>query len=327
MPSPNSAEYQRRTEELRRLLTSAVAATTAEGILLSGGLDTSILAILAATQGRRLRAVTVAVADAPSPDEPFARTLAERLGIELELLRPTLGDLVELMPEVIRLLRTFDPMELRNSVVTFLALKAARAASLAAVLTGDAADELFAGYSFMFNAPEQDIPHHVRRMNDVMRFSSIPMGAALGVKAELPFLDKTVRAFALTLTAADLVGERDGCRFGKKILRQTFAPLLSEEFTERVKTPIEHGSGSTKLARVMTESVSDQEFESARQGVARNDGVRLRDKEQYFYYRFYRQIFPPPHELGNGVKACRECQGPLSDPTQRYCRLCGAYPA
>lgn len=325
-PSPISAERSGRAEQLRRLVVEAVAATAAEGILLSGGLDTSIVATLAAAQGRRLHAVTVSVADSSAPDEPFAKLVAARLGFELQVLCPQLQDLIDRMSEVVRLLDTFDPMELRNSIVTYLGLEAAHTAGIGSVLTGDAADELFAGYSFMFNMQAEQLSGYVRYLNEVMHFTSLKLGPALGVRVELPYLNSAVRAFALTLDAADLVGEREGRRFGKRILREAFADMLPEEIVWRAKTPIEFGSGSTALTRMSVEAVSDEEFECARERVAREDGVRLRDKEQYFYYRLYRQVFPPPREQPRGPKTCPQCQGPVPRLDMRYCRICGAYP-
>lgn len=217
-------------------------------------------------------------------------------------------------------------MELRNSVVTWLALRAAREEGLAAVLTGDAADELFAGYSYIFNmAPEQVRPY-LHFLNGVMRFSSVPMGKTTGVDAQLPYLDPGVREFALTLSRDDLVGERCGQRFGKKVLREGFADLLPEDVTWRVKTPIEFGSGSRALREFATDAVSDNEFETAKARVASEDGVSLRDREQFFYYRIYRTILPPPSLLAGGAKRCGSCAGPVERSEQKYCRICGAYP-
>lgn len=71
--------------------------------------------------------------------------------MELEIVRPTLGELLGRMPKIIGPLNTFDHMELRNSIVAYVALSAARTAGARSVLTGDAADELFAGYGLMFN--------------------------------------------------------------------------------------------------------------------------------------------------------------------------------
>ncbi len=314
------------TARLRDLLQGAVERSTADGILLSGGLDTSVLSALAAQQGRKLRAVSVSVAGGASPDEPFVKLITERCGLRTRVLRPSLADLIAALPAVMRVLGGFDPMELRNSVVTWLALEAAREEGIAAVLTGDAADELFAGYSYIFNMPLDQVSPYLHFLNGVMRFSSIPMAKALGIEAQLPYLDPAVREFAMTLSRDDLVGERDGQRFGKKVLREAFADLLAEEIIWRVKTPIEYGSGSHALQRFVIDSVSDDEFEAARVRVGAEDGVSLRDKEQFFYYRIYRTLLPPPCQQTGGAKRCSSCGGAVERAEQKYCRVCGAYP-
>jgi asparagine synthase (glutamine-hydrolysing) len=323
---PTRVDDSSRPAHLRLLLENAVWRSTANGILLSGGLDTSVLSALAAQQGRRLGAVSVSVADAVSPDEPFAKMIAERYGFPLEVSRPSLGDLIAAAPDVMRVLGGFDPMELRNSVVTWLALKAARERGIAGVLTGDAADELFAGYSYIFNMRADQVSPYLRFLNGVMRFSSIPMAEALGIEAHLPYIDPHVREFALSLSVDDLTGERNGQRFGKKILRQAFADLLPEEITWRVKTPIEYGSGSRALQKFVTDSIPDNEFEAARVRITDEDGVSLRDKEQFFYYRIYRSILLPPCQRPGGMKRCSACGGPVERAEQKYCRICGAYP-
>ena len=312
---------------LRALVDAAVAGSSAKGILLSGGLDTSILSSVAVRQGMKLQAYMVAVAESPSPDEPFAQLMAERCGLVLLILRPTLKDLIEVMPEVMGVLRTFDPMDLRNSAVTWMALRAAAEEGIDSVLTGDAADELFAGYSYIFNMPPENVPKYTRFINGVMSFTSQEMAVALGSRAILPYLDPAIREVALTLNAGDVVGERDGKRFGKKILREAFASLLPPEVTWRVKTPIEFGSGSCELQKFATDLVTDGEFEAERNRAEIEDGVKLRDKEQCFYYRIYRRTFSAPREQGGGESRCRACAGPLPRWDSSYCRICGAYPA
>ena len=311
---------------LRRLLEDAVEGVPADGILLSGGLDTSILSAISGKQARRLRAVSVAVAGVVNPDEPFVKNVAESCGFELRVLRPTLSDLVSMMPALIRVLRGFDPMELRNSVVTWLGLTAARECGIQVILTGDAADELFASYSYITSLSREQLRPYLDFLNSVMRFSSQVMAPAVGIEARLPYLDPAVREFALTLSYDDLIVERDGQVFGKKALRDAFADLLPEEIIWRVKTPIEYGSGSHRLQDFVIASVPDDEFDPARLQVQQQEGVSLRDKEHYFYYRIYRTIFPIPREQQGGAKRCKTCCGAVGRPEQRYCLTCGAYP-
>ena len=315
-----------KAEQLRDLVTAELRASSAGGIVFSGGLDTSILAAMASSQGRRLRAVMVSVAEGNGLDEPFACFMADRLGMQLDILRPSLRELLERMPELVSLLQTFDPMELRNSIVAYVALEAAQKRGLSTVLTGDAADELFAGYSFMFNMAPKRLPAYIRHLNDIMHFTSQAIGSHLGVGVDCPYTAAAVRSFALSLAYEDLVGDYEGQRFGKKVLRQAFSPLLPERITWRLKTPIEYGAGSTALKQLMEQLVTDGEFAQERERAAAHDAVKLRDKEQCFYYRIYRRGFGPPSERAEGGRICKDCQGPVLRADMTYCRICGAYP-
>ncbi len=319
-------DRQDRVERLRKLVVDQVLASSADGILFSGGLDTSILAAIASSHGRRLQAVMVSVEEGTGLDEPFARLMVERLGLDLEILRPSLYELLARMPELIRILRTFDPMELRNSIVTYVAMETASKRGLSTVLTGDAADELFAGYSFMFNMSAERLPSYIRHLNDIMHFTSPAIGRSLGMGVDCPYLSPAIRDFALWLGYEDVVGDYQGQRFGKKILREAFSNVLPKEIAWRLKTPIEYGSGSTALKQLVEQSVSDTVFERERERAATHDLVKLRDKEQCFYYLMYRNLLRPPKELARNVKTCMHCQAPVLRPDMTYCRTCGAYP-
>ena len=326
-PSPlQPTDGSSKTRRLRDLVIESVLTSTADGILFSGGLDTSILASIASAHGRRLRAVMVSVYEGIGLDEPFARDLVKRLGIDLEILRPKLNELLDRMPELVRILRTFDPMELRNSIVTYVVLQRAVQHGLKSVLTGDAADELFAGYNFMFTMPEKKLIPYIRHLNDIMHFTSLVIGRELGITVETPYLAPGIRALATGLSHSDLVIERDGNRFGKRILREAFSDLLPSEIAWRVKTPIEHGSGSTGVKHSVELLISETEFERERQRIAKIDAVKLRDREQLFYYRIYRRFFGPPSETARTSKSCGECCAPVAREGMSYCRMCGAYP-
>ena len=321
-----SVDRRSRVEQLRTLVIDRVLASSADGILFSGGLDTSVLAAVARHHGRRLRAVMVSVAEGTGLDEPFALLMAERLGFQVEVLRPNLEELVGRMPQLIHLLRTFDPMELRNSIVAYVAIEAAAKRGISAVLTGDAADELFAGYSFMFNMPPEQLPSYIRHLNEIMHFTSEVIGREQGIGVDSPYASLPIREFATSLDYEDLVCEYEGRRFGKKILRDAFLEMLPKEIVWRLKTPIEYGSGSTALRQIAEQSVSDADFEREKEHAASEDSVKLRDKEQCFYYRIYRRLFAPPRELARSIKTCADCRAPVSRLDMKYCRMCGAYP-
>jgi asparagine synthase (glutamine-hydrolysing) len=310
--------------QLRHLLEAVVWARPAEGILLSAGLDTSAIAALAHAGGVRPRAVTVCW-DATAPDHAFAVELAGRLGLEHEVVWADAGALLAAMPAMIGILRSFDPMELRNSAVQYLGLRALAARGARSAWVGDGADELFAGYSYMVAMEPGALSAYTRELAGFMRFSATPLGAALGVEVLSPYLDPAVVAFAVGLDPAEKVGARDGERHGKWVLRRAVEELLPPRFVWRTKTPAEYGSGSTRLETAVLDRLGEREFDDLRAEALANDGVRLRDREQGFYYRLYRERFAPPR-AEPGEPRCPACQAPLANPRSRYCGRCGAYP-
>jgi len=144
--------------ELRHILERAVERNQAPSILLSGGLDASILVAIASRQFS-FKAITAAFDGVEAPDLTFARQMAEHLGLEHITDCFSWTEVLEAIPEVVKVIRTFDPMEVRNNVPIFIALKHAKANNLAATITGDGCDGLFAGYSFLFECD-------VERIND-----------------------------------------------------------------------------------------------------------------------------------------------------------------
>ncbi len=307
---------------LRDLITRAVEERRCEAILLSGGLDTSIVATVARDHGLRV-AVTVAVGDDP-PDLAFATSLARSLDIPHVILRRTLDDLYASLPGLIKLIGTFDGMFLRNDVVVYEGLREVAARGLRSCWTGDAADELFAGYSFMFERPAEEIEATVRRFAASMRFNGPAIGRALGVAVHSPYLHPEVIAYAAHLPGAAMVMERDGRRMGKAPLRHAFADLLPDSHVFRRKDPIEVGSGATRLKEHVAARVGDGfAVEAAR--ILEQDRVRIRDAEHLGYYRLYREVFGgPPRPDPALPKECPGCHA--RGPMGTYCTVCGAYP-
>jgi asparagine synthase (glutamine-hydrolysing) len=310
-------------EECAEVVEGAVKRNLGDSILLSGGLDTTIIAHLAAPARPKCYTVFFPIWDAP--DVPYARSTARKLGLDWELLelRPEL--LPERLGEVIRVLRTFDPMEVRNSLTVYHGMVAARDGGFSRVMTGDGADELFAGYSFSFNLPPGQLKQRLRDLWKVMHFSSKPMAESLGISARLPYLDESVIVFAKTLGPRQLVGSRGGEKYGKLVLRVAFEEAIGKRSAWRVKTPIEYGSGTTHLPRYYASRVKDDEFAREKRDAAYRDGVEIRDKEHLEYYRIYRSIFAPPSALAGTGLRCPSCGADVR-PRSTFCVTCGAYP-
>jgi len=167
------------------LLERAVARNLGDGILLSGGLDTSVLAVLA-SKHVRLKAFTIAFQGAPAPDIEYATLMAKYLGLKHAIHFFNEGELYGAVSAVVKTLSSFDPMEVRNSVTIHVAMRTAKENGVRAVITGDGCDELLAGYSFLFKLEKERLELELRKLWEVMSFSSVPLAEALEWRRSSP---------------------------------------------------------------------------------------------------------------------------------------------
>ncbi len=316
-------ELQRAAADVRELVIRAAAARPSDCVLLSGGLDTAILAPLAATGGTSA-AVTV-LTSPEAPDRPYADRVASDLGWTHTVVDISLEQLLEELGFVVRTLRTFDPMEIRNSLVIARGLREAANRGYSRVMTGDAADELFGGYSFMWGKSDADFEEYSRRMAATMRFSSMPMGTALGITVQAPYTDAEVVRYATGLPKRLKVSQRDGQTVGKWVLRWAF-PECSSRW--RRKDPIEVGSGATRLPHWFAARTDPRMLAAEQDRIRREDAVEIRDAEHLAYYGAFRQIFPELLARRTaGAQACAHCGFGLPRPDSTFCPTCGAFPA
>jgi asparagine synthase (glutamine-hydrolysing) len=296
----------------------------ADGILLSGGLDTSIISILA-SRFKKLQSITVKFENAPSPDIEYADLVAKLLGFQQHIYTFNEHELYDALPTVIKTTNSFDPMEIRNSVVIYLGLKAAKEKGLQTIFTGDGADELFGGYSYLFNLDQEQTSKELKKLSQVMTFSSIPLAEVLGMEAKLPFLIPEVKEFALQLDSQYKIHKENEQIYGKWILRKAFEELLPKAVVWRVKTPIEVGSGTTILPKFFDQKISNTEFIKKKKIYLNEDHVAIRDKEQLFYYEIFRSTVGIPQAFDTNGRTCPQCNSNI-DGQATYCRTCGAYP-
>ncbi|KDO34583.1 hypothetical protein SPRG_00646 [Saprolegnia parasitica CBS 223.65] len=335
---------------LLRSIGAIPSATTA--VLLSGGLDTSI--IVDATSGHRFTdAITVSCGptDQPEHDLAYATAIASAHGLTHHVLSyPDPMDLMHDDPNgalalTIRILETFDPMDLRGGVAITKALQHAKAIGITSIVTGDAADELFAGYSFLTSQPEEKLLAWIQRASAHMQFCSTAIGAALGMTVHQPFVHPDVIAFALTCEKTTWLGPTS------LILRQAFPEAHS---CWRTKVPLETGSGTTPLAALFKERCDPDRFEVKKRAVFLDDGIVLRDPEHLHYYTIFKRIFyekgpssveprlaPSTAQAHRGASPgrwtcavkrfdsdpCIQCGFQLERPEQYFCKTCGAWPA
>jgi asparagine synthase (glutamine-hydrolysing) len=294
-------------EQLRNKLKGAVERSRADGILLSGGLDTSILAFVA----RPSTGFTVALKGSPASDLSYSEKISKLLGIQHKKMEFTTEEALATLPEVIKILKTFD-LALPNDLSIYFALKLAKEDGISSIMTGDGADELFAGYSYMAELPPEDLGRYIRRLSQNWHFSAGYLGRALDVEIKQPFLDEDFVRFALAISPELKVN--DGV--GKYILRKSFEDLIPAEIVWRRKEPIEYGSGSTKLHEIIDSMVTDVEFQSAREKV----DIKFINKEHFFYWRIYNKVAGKMPKARDGEIGCPCCGAGMGT---YHCPTCG----
>jgi len=298
-------------DEIRKRLTRAVDESGAEGLLLSGGLDSSILAALAP----RVSAFTVTLAPY-GEDGEYAKIVTQILHIKSYHRIIGIEEAVDSIPPVIGILKSFDPA-IPNDIATYFGLKLAKDQGAKSVMTGDGADELFAGYSFMFDLA--DLGSYTRGLKNKIYFSSSILGQELGVEIKQPYLSHEIIELALEIPKDLKIKVEGEKRWGKWILRKAFEDVLPPKIIWQDKRPLEYGSGTRRLRRIISEKISDEEFEEKR----RLYPVRFMSKEHLFYYQVYRKVvgeIPAPEK---GDAACAGC-GAGIEKKANHCRICGA---
>jgi asparagine synthase (glutamine-hydrolysing) len=249
---PPRRGWVRRRPPLRPLLEEAVASHLPPdgpcGVLLSGGLDSSAVAALAARVRPDLTAYTVALPGAP--DTERAEEVAAHLGIRHEVLRVSEEEARAALPPTIWYLESFHPVMVRNALPLYLVARRARR-DAKVLLGGDGADELFAGYDYLATLERRFWPAAIEsgvnnlHRTELQRADRITM--ANGVELRVPFLDAPLAEAALDLPLDDKVRLMDGRRVVKWALRAAVADLLPPSIVWRVKTPFADGSGFSRL--------------------------------------------------------------------------------
>jgi asparagine synthase (glutamine-hydrolysing) len=306
-------------EQLVGLLVESVERNRADALLLSGGLDSSILASIL-----HPKYSVAAGFGTDAPDLAYARQVAGKYcerHVEVIFDQNRMAGLVE---QVIQIFRTFDPIEIRNSAVALAGIEQAKSDGYSTIMTGDGADELFAGYNYLsrYYSDLQKLDSELQRLWQVMHFSSIKLGEHAGVNVKMPFLDDRFASYAKSISTSEKVGEHNGRKFGKFILRRCFEAL--GELVWRSKLAQEQGAATDRYQNYVGEMIDDLTFANKTKIARDQDGVTIRSKEHLHYYAIFRSYFPPPKEE-DCESRCPECCGCI-EPDGRFCRTCGAFP-
>ena len=308
-------------EQCMRILTNAVNECKSDWIALSGGLDSSILAHLRKDQ--KPQTMTIITKDFLGTDLTFAQIIAKHLGLNLSLIQVSMEDVLDSINETIKILGNYNDIEIRNSIVPYIYLTTLKKKGVDSVITGDGADEVFAGYNFLLKKSDEEIGEELKRIKKIMHFPSKDIARSLNMKVETPFLNEELIKFSDDIEISKKINAKDGEKFGKWILRETFEKYLPNNITWREKSPMQDGSGTNNLTGLFNTIITDDIFTQKKTRILEEDGVYIRTKESLHYYECFRKT--------NSVKKsdsdnrCPDCNYEIA-PNSRFCRMCGKFP-
>ncbi len=304
-----------------QIIEKAVLESNVDCLSLSGGLDSTILAYL--LKDKKINTISIIAKDFLANDLTYCQLAANRFNLPLNIRFCETDEIYSGIEETIKILKNFNDIEIRNNVVMYLALSAAKELGFNKIMTGDGADEIFAGYNFLLNKNNEDLELDLKRISRIMHFPSQKIGKALGVDVESPFCSKEVLEFAKTIPVDLKVREEGGKKFGKWILRKAFEGKIPKAITWRQKSPMQDGAGTQSLTEFFDSTIPDTMFIEKIKKIKDNDGITIRTKESLQYYEIYRK-YHVSETNESGIR-CPDCKHGI-EKDSKFCRMCGRFP-
>lgn len=297
--------------ELKQALESAVhrqlMSDVPYGVLLSGGLDSSIISAIAKKYAaHRVESKDTQEAWYPqlhsfavgligSPDLIAAAKVAEHIGSVHHEIHFTIQEGLDALRDVIYHLETYDVTTIRASTPMYLMARVIKSMGIKMVLSGEGADEIFGGYLYFHKAPSARAFHEetVRKINKLHLYDCLRANksmAAFGVEGRVPFLDKEFMDVAMRLNPTEKMA-KDG-RMEKWILRKAFEDYLPASIAWRQKEQFSDGVGYNwidTLKETTSKAVSDEQLSNAKYRFPINPPM---SKEEYFYRSIFTEHFP-----------------------------------
>jgi asparagine synthase (glutamine-hydrolysing) len=277
------------------------------GVLLSGGLDSSITSALAKKfSSKRIESGdkqnawwpqlhSFSVGLEGSPDLKAAKVVADHIGTIHHEIRFTIQEGLDALREVIYHLETYDITTVRASTPMFLMARAIKSLGIKMVLSGEGADELFGGYLYFHKAPSAKEFHDetVRKLDKLHQYDCLRANkslAAWGIEGRVPFLDKEFIEVAMNINPKDKMITSD--RMEKWILRKAFEDYLPKSVAWRQKEQFSDGVGYSwidALKETAQNEVTDEQFKNAH---FRFTSQTPRTKEEFYYRSIFEEFFP-----------------------------------
>jgi len=277
------------------------------GVLLSGGLDSSVISAVAQKYAdRRIedgsqtpaywpRLHSFAVGLKGAPDLDKARLVAEHIGTVHHEINYTIQEGLDALRDVIYFIETYDVTTVRASTPMYLLARVIKSMGIKMVLSGEGADEIFGGYLYFHKAPSAEEFHKetVRKLAKLYMYDCLRANKSLsawGVEGRVPFLDKEFLDVAMRLNPQAKMCP--GNTMEKRIVREAFASMLPEQVAWRQKEQFSDGVGYSwidTLKKITAEQVSDEQMAHAAERFPINTPL---NKEEYFYRSIFADHFP-----------------------------------
>ena len=298
-------------EELRNALEAAVRrqlmSDVPYGVLLSGGLDSSVISAIAKkyasrrieTNGKQeawwpqLHSFAIGLKGAP--DLAKAREVADFIGTIHHEINYTIQEGLDAVRDVIYFIETYDVTTVRASTPMYLLARVIKSMGIKMVLSGEGADEVFGGYLYFHKAPDARAFHEetVRKLSKLYLYDCLRANKSLsawGVEGRVPFLDKEFLDVAMRINPVAKMCT--GKTIEKKIIREAFQDMLPESVAWRQKEQFSDGVGYNwidTLKAITDQAVSDEQMSQAAQRFPINTP---RNKEEYYYLSIFEEYFP-----------------------------------
>ncbi len=309
------------SKNLYKILEKSCNSCKSNLIALSGGLDSSIIAYF--LKQRKPKAVAIITADFVSTDLTYCQMISKEMQLPLTIYNVETATILEAIEETIKILKNFNDIEIRNNVVMYLAIKWAKDNGEKSIITGDGADELFAGYSFLINKPEEELEDEIKRVCSIMHFPTQKIGKALGIEIESPFLNDMVVKLAKEIPTNLKVKNEKEKRYGKWILRKTFEKYIPHQIAWREKSAMQDGSGTVGLTNLFNSVINEEKFVEKKLITEKEDKVIIRSRESMYYYEIFKKLFGSPIDK-NAENTCPYCKHKVEN--SKFCSMCGAFP-
>jgi asparagine synthase (glutamine-hydrolyzing) len=303
----NSASVQELREAMEGAVHRQLMSDVPYGVLLSGGLDSSITSVIAKKYAAK-RVETGGKSDAwwpqlhsfaiglkGAPDLVAAKKVADMIGTIHHEISYTIEEGLDAVRDVIYYIETYDVTTVRASTPMYLLARVIRSMGIKMVLSGEGADEIFGGYLYFHKAPDAKSFHEetVRKISKLHLYDCLRANKSLsswGIEGRVPFLDKEFLDVAMRLNPE--VKMAPGKVIEKKILREAFEDLLPAEIVWRQKEQFSDGVGYNwinTLKATTTAAVSDEDMANVAKRFPINPP---RNKEEYYYRTIFEEHFP-----------------------------------